>query len=562
MSGKRKKTEAGRRWILKNSRGQFAKVIVLSLLCMVNSVLGVVLALSLKKVVDSAVSGSRREFLTAAVFTGMFILVQISIGYVVRYLDERSRADLENSMKKHVWMEIMTRDYDSLERYHTGELMNRLSNDVKVVSDNIVTLVPSIVAMVTRLICAMAILFLLDWRFAAIFFVGGLAVMGFSVLFRKKMKSLHKKMQEAEGKVRSFQQEMLESVIVIRSFRAENKVGEIGADFMREHKKMRLKKNVFSNITQTGFSIIMNAGYLFGILWCGMGILNRTISYGTLMAVQQLIGQVQQPIAGIAGFVPRYYTMIASAERLMELEQLPGDGERISEPGRQEKEADIADIQRINLENVTTGYHRNEEKILERASLEIRRGDIMAVTGESGAGKSTLLKMLLCLYPLEEGTVTVTDEENRSHSLIKEIRHIFAYVPQGNFLMSGSIREVISMYGMEGRMTVEEACEIACAGEYIENLPEKYDTKLGEHGVGLSEGQMQRLAIARALYMGAPVLLLDEATSALDGNTEVQVLKNIRELKGKTVIIVTHRPAALSICSRRVEIKDKKIIEG
>ena len=142
----------------------------------------------------------------------------------------------------------------------------------------------------------------------------------------------------------------------------------------------------------------------------------------------------------------------------------------------------------------------------------------------------------------------------------KKTRPLFAYVPQGNFLISGSIRDVVSLYGMKGCMTVEEACRIACAREYIENLPEKYDTMLGERGVGLSEGQMQRLAIARAIYMGAPVLLLDEATSALDGNTEAQVLKNIRALEGKTVIIVTHRPAALDICNRRIEIKDKKIV--
>lgn len=554
-----KKAGAGRKWVFKNSKGQQKKIVLLSFLCMAGSVLGVGLALGLKNVVDQAVEGKSGGFFTAAAVVSAILLMQIIIGYGIRYLEERSRADLENTIKRNVWMKIVTRDYGSLEKYHTGELMNRLSNDVKVVSDNMVTLVPSIISVFTRLICAMAVLFMLDWRFAAVFAAGGSAVMGVSVLFRKKMKSLHKGMQEAEGRVRSFQQEMLESIIVVRSFGAEDKVGDIGEGFMREHRKMRLKKNIFSNITQTGFSVIMNAGYLFGILWCGLGILRGTLSYGTLLAVQQLIGQIQQPIASIAGFVPRYYAMIASGERLMELEELPEDDGAAR--GSLEAEKDFSGIHEITIDHVTAGYGRKGEMVLEKASLEIHKGDIVAVTGESGAGKSTLLKVLLCLYPLDGGSIRVTDEKNCSCILKKKDRYLFAYVPQGNFLMSGSIREIVSMYGMKGCMTVEEACEAACAGEYIRNLPGRYETRLGERGAGLSEGQMQRLAIARALYMGAPVLLLDEATSALDESTEVQVLRNIRELREKTVIIVTHRPAALNFCNRRVEIKDKKIIE-
>jgi ATP-binding cassette subfamily B protein len=184
----------------------------------------------------------------------------------------------------------------------------------------------------------------------------------------------------------------------------------------------------------------------------------------------------------------------------------------------------------------------------------------MAVTGESGAGKSTFVKMLLSIYPLRSGTIHVESEDGVSQILNKHMRNLFAYVPQGNFLISGTIRDVVSLYGMKGAMTVEEACKIACANEYIENLPDKYDTRLLERGSGVSEGQMQRLAIARALYIGADVLLLDEATSALDSNTEVKVLENIKKLKNKTVIIVTHRPAALDICNRVIRIKDGKII--
>ena len=218
------KNSAGRKWIIEHSRGNRGRVVLLSTLCMISSLMGVFLALALKGVVDYAVAGNSEKFILASAGTAILILMQISIGYAIRYLDERSRADIENSLKDYVWMKIMTRDYSVLEKYHTGELMNRLSNDVKIVTDNIVTLVPSIVSMMTKFVCAMGILFMLDWRFTVIFLTGGLIVMGTGTIFRKKMKTLHKQMQEAEGQVRSFQQEMLENLIVIRAFQSEQRI--------------------------------------------------------------------------------------------------------------------------------------------------------------------------------------------------------------------------------------------------------------------------------------------------------------------------------------------------
>lgn len=550
-------TGKGRNWILQNGRGQYGKILLLSLGCMVHAGIGVGLALALKAVVDYAVEGNGNGFIYAAIWTAGMIGVQIMLGYGIRSLDERTRVDLENTWKGRVWMKIMTRDYASLEQFHTGELMNRLSGDVRLVADSVVTLVPNLLSMLTRLFAAMVILFFLDWRFALIFMAGGLLVMGVSVIFRKKMKALHRQMQEAEGKVRSFQQEMMENTMVIRSFQAEQTIEEINQKYMQEHKAIRLKKNLFSNLTQTGFSGILNLGYLFGIFWCGLGILNHTITYGTLLAVQQLIGQIQQPIAGMAGIIPKYYAMLASAERLMELEEMPGDMEN----DRQEEPETTLDMKEIRLESYTTGYGREKGTVLEQISLQINEGDVMAITGESGAGKSTLLKALLCLYPKQEGQMILVRKDGKNLPFQKSMRTLFAYVPQGNFLMSGTIREAVSFYGMKGSVTVEEACHIACAADFIEKLQMKYDTVLGERGVGLSEGQMQRLAIARAIYMGNPVLLLDEATSALDGDTEIRVLRNIQALHNKTILIVTHRPAALEICNRIVEISGKKITE-
>ena len=281
------------------------------------------------------------------------------------------------------------------------------------------------------------------------------------------------------------------------------------------------------------------------------------ITYGTLTAVLQLIGQIQTPFANMSGIMPQFYSMLASAERLMEIEEYEEDCSGEVKTLDEVKEFYRDDYQGITFENVSFTYKQMKESdvapaVLRNLSMRVEKGDYIALTGHSGCGKSTTIKLLMCLYPLDEGEcklITTNGEE----TLTSEWRRLFAYVPQGNHLMCGSIRELIA-FSDKTRMNQDEkiwkALEISCAKEFVSELEDGIDTMLGEKGQGLSEGQMQRLAIARAIFSECPILLLDEATSALDEITERTVLDNLKNMTDKSVLIVTHRMKALEICNK------------
>ena len=318
----------------------------------------------------------------------------------------------------------------------------------------------------------------------------------------------------------------------------------------------------------------MHGMYMFGACYCAWGILNNTVTYGTLTAVMQLMSQIQAPFANISGLLPRYYAVIASAERLMEVELFNEDY-----TGKVRCREEISKLYKEQLMGV--GLHHadftynpaggvtdennkaNMPVVLHGVNLEIRKGEYVAFTGHSGCGKSTVLKLLMSMYPLDGGTKSILCRGGKVIPLTAEYRRLFAYVPQGNQLMTGTIREIVAFAdeGEPDETRIENALWIACADEFIDELENGIDTQLGERGTGLSEGQMQRIAIARALYSEAPILLLDEATSALDAATEEKLLFNLRNLTDKTVIIVTHRTAALDICDRVLDFTENGIEE-
>ena len=310
----------------------------------------------------------------------------------------------------------------------------------------------------------------------------------------------------------------------------------------------------------------MNGAYVLGAFFCGYGILKGTMSYGTFMAVMQLIGQIQAPFANISGFLPKFYGMMASCERLMEAEQFKDSGadeaKTVSETLQFYKEQ----LKGIVVEDVSFSYRNGSvddgdlsPQVLSEVNVPIHKGDFVAVMGTSGCGKSTLLKLLMSVYEPEEGSIYVETVHGLKEP-VKKWRRMFAYVPQGNCLMSGTIRNVVAFYRKENTsgMTVESALELACA-DFVWELPEGLETMLGEKGAGLSEGQMQRIAIARALYADAPVLIFDEATSALDEATEKRLIEKLKQLTDKTILIATHRKAVLDICNKRIAFRDGHI---
>lgn len=544
-------------WIFGVSGKLKLGVLLLVLLNSAISISAVAFALVLREAIDGAVSGNKMVFLKFVIILGLIMLGQIAARGVIRFLDEYVRSGMENVIKTRLYETILSRKYSAITAFHTGELLNRITNDAVVVADGFVQIIPGIIAMLVKLAGAAAVLFVLDYRFSIIFFAGGGLVLIFTTLFRRVMKKLHKDVQAADGVLRSYLSENLGSLMVLKTFGAERKSIDTSKQYMDKHRFMRMKRNRFSNICNVGFGLVMNGGYIFGLCWCSFGILHGSITYGTLSAVLQLVDQLWAPLANMTGYLPKFYGMLSSAERCMELETLEEEHVE-SQFSRDYCRELYKDMTAIECKNITFRYE--DDIILENADISIGKGELITIMGNSGAGKSTLLKLLLAIYEPEKGTLEIKTEKE-SYALTEKYRKMFAYVPQGNFLMSGNVTSAIASLDDTSADVdmdkVKAVAHIACADTFVEKLEHGYDTLIGERGMGISEGQAQRLAIARALYTDAPVLLLDEATSALDEQIEKKVLKNIRELTDKTVIIVSHRKAVLEVCDRCVVLEDK-----
>lgn len=515
------------------------------------SLSGIAFAFALRCIINRAVAGERSGFWSAlALLTGI-MLMQMALGAANRFLSEYTSSTVENRFKHRLFSALLNGDYASVAAVHSGEWMNRLTSDTVIVADGVTQLVPGLIGMLVRLFGALAAILWLEPRFLYILVPGGLAMLLLTYAFRKELKRLHREIQETDGRLRVFLQERLESLVIVRTFAKEEQTAQQAEARMQAHRAARMKRSNFSNLCNVGFAGAMNGAYLLGIGFCGYGILTGTMSYGNLMAIMQLVGQIQSPFANLTGLLPRFYSMLASAERLMEAEQSePDDEKAVSEA--QVLHFYETELEALQLEHACFTYQPPVQGgsnapampvVLHDVSLTIQKGAFVAFTGPSGCGKSTVLKLLMCLYPLDSGRRFLAAKSG-AQPLTAQWKSLFAYVPQGNQLLSGSIRS-ITAFGDEAKARddalIYRALTIACADDFVRKLDNGLDTMLGEHGAGLSEGQMQRIAIARAICSAHPILLLDEATSALDEATALRLLTNLRQMTDKTVILVTHR---------------------
>lgn len=544
-------------WIIKSSRTQGFNICLITVLYCITAVLGVYLSIVSKNLIDGAVQGQMNVIIQFSVVLVAMVLVQIVINIWCKVIIFNISSKLEIVIKTHLFKQILKKHYGDIKEFHSGELMNRLTSDVTVVTNTITTILPQIAYLIVKLTGVFIVLFSIDYVFALVFFIGGFLILLLSQLFKKKMKSLHKKAQETDGKVKSFLQETLESLLVVKVFRAEKKVAKNAEDLQDDNFKVKRKRNYISIFATTGFSFIFTVGYFYGMIWGAFNIFHGVITYGTLTAVLSLITQIQGPISGLTGILPQYYAALASAERIMEIEKYENEIIINSETVDFKKIYD--DMESIEFDDITFSY--DTEKIFEHTSLSIKKGDYIVISGISGIGKSTLTRLLLNVFSLDDGEIYIKQKDGSKIYIDKRMRTMFAYVPQGNFLLSGTIRDNISFVRPDATdEEIMEAAKISCAAEFINELPDGLDTRIGEKGSGLSEGQVQRIAIARAVICDAPVLLLDEATSALDIQTEHTLLENLRAQRNITCILVSHKRAANLVCNKEVVIKNKKII--
>ena len=508
-------------------------------------------ALLMQWAVDAAVARDSAAFWPALALFAAALLTQVVLSAASRWLSESAQARMENALRARATGAVMSAGRLP-EGRASGEVASVLTSDVSCVAESVVSIVPEATSMLVRAVAALILMFAVAPALAALFVVAGALGVAGSLVMRRCLKGLHAAAQAAEGSMRARLQETLESLVVIRSFGAAGRVMEGLGDLMGEQLTARERRAGGKAASGSVFNLAMQLSYLAGFGYGCWGILTGWVSYGTLMALVQLVGQVRAPFTSLSGLFPQSAAMSASCERLRAVEPVVR---------AEHRPACDASFAALRFRGVCFGY-ADGSRVLDGFDAEVRAGEFVAVTGPSGVGKSTMLMLALGMEDPGEGTVEVEFAGSGDASTAVEAiaaadlaPGTFAYVPQGNMLMSGTVRDAVTLAdcGGEGDSALGESLYAACALEFVDALPQGVDTPLGERGSGLSEGQMQRLAVARAVHSGAPVLLLDECTSALDEATEHEMLDRLRAL-GRTVIIVTHRPAALSICDRAISL--------
>ncbi len=498
------------------------------------------LAFLSKNVLEVATGEREGNFLNYAILFAGVVVAQVCFSGINSLLKTAVSGKFTIALREHLFSVLNRKKYASLNNYHSGDILNRFTSDTEIIVSNIVSILPDICSMLAKIIGGTIALISLEPKIAFVVIFFGICIPTLGRIINKRYKFLHKECQKTEGVTRSFLQECFENNIVIKTFKSEipfiNRLGE----YMAENYRFKIKRAFVSVLSHLSLYSFFTVGYYAILVWGATQISNNVISFGTLIAFLQLISQLRAPLQNISSIFPRYYAVIASAERLEELEKL--EDEEILKP----QAIDFSDIYGTDI---TFSYEN--KKVLDGYSFKIKKGSLTAVTGASGSGKSTLFKLLLGLYELQGGSIKINGNINVTAST----RHLFAYVPQGNLILSGSIRDNLTLFNPQiPKSDIITACKTAEIYDYIVSLKDGFDTVLSERGGGFSEGQLQRLSIARALLANTPVLLLDEATSALDKDTELKVLENIKALKNKTVILVTHRKTSIDFCDNIISI--------
>ncbi len=533
--------------ILRWSKPVRVPVLLISGIGVLASLLSLGVTLVTKNLIDGATGGEASALWHWGSALAVLIVVGRLLSVASSVISVRASARFQAEMQRMITASVIGKEYAYLKSYHSGELLNRISSDVGVVKSGIMGLLPSLLRTLVSFVGATIILINFDWRFVPVIILASFVGLCITVLFRNPMKDRHKRVQEAQGKLRSSTQETLENIRIVKASSSEKRA----MSQMDEHRETlvneQLRNGRLRILMNQGMGSVFDLSWLVCQLWGCVKIFRGTFTYGSLAALIQLVGRIQAPIANAVSVISQIYGVTASTERLLEVVGLPDEEEGVH----------LSAFDGIWLDHVNFMYDDGTDDVLIDANADIRKGEFVAMTGISGGGKTSLFQLLLGIYKPTSGNVSFVSN-GQTIPASKGTRSLFAYVPQGNTLTSGTLRQNISAFtDQPTEEALRAAVHAACLDELVKEIG--LDTRLGERGIGLSEGQAQRVAIARALLSDAPILLLDAATSALDEESEAKLLKNIDAMRDKTVIIVTHRRAALAICDYQLHIENGRM---
>lgn len=466
------------RWINKVIGREKSYIILMLSVQILIGASSVLYAYLFRDIIDSAANKEPERFEISVAFIYLIAVLQIILRTFNRWLEEKARSTYENKFQHRLFDILLKKNYVEVSSVHSAAWSNRLTSDTVIVADGMAQIIPNVTGMGVKMIGAVLMILYLEPKLALLLIPRGIIFLVLTYSFRKILKRLHKNVQEKDSRLRIFIQEHMSDLMIVRAFGAERSSLKKADEKMPDHQAARMERNHFSNVCNIVFSAIMNGAYIIGVIWCGYGILHDTVSYGTLMAILQLISQIQTLFANITGYLPKYYAMLASAERLMEAEEFADISNSESRTLSEVMKFYSSEFKSIEMKNVCFSYspsgvdegktYEKEEsmRVLDNINLTINKGEYIALMGCSGCGKSTLLKVLMGIYDPDSGMRVI----NQNIPLTYDWRRLFSYVPQGNALMSGTIRETIAFADerfQKDDMGMNEDLKIACADKFV-----------------------------------------------------------------------------------------------
>lgn len=514
--------------------------------------LGVVVSLSSVWAVQHAIDVAAHEvegnIIIAVLLMGGLILSNFALNIASVWIRNILGIKAQNRMQQKLLDRMLRSKWNGKETHHSGDVLNRLETDVTNVVNFLTEIIPNSLSTLALFVGAFGYLFMMDWRLAIVIVIMIPIFILFSRVYVRQMRHLTSEVRTSDSKVQSILQETIQHRLLIKTLEGDSAAVDRLEDtqsVLRSNVVRRTKFSVFSYLVlNLGFSV----GYLIAFTWAAVRLSRGTLTFGGMTAFLQLVNKIQNPARQLTHLAPQFVSVFTAAERLMELEENP-----LEEQGEPiELKAPCG----VRFIDVAFAYDDSENNVIEHLSYDFYPTSCTAILGETGAGKTTMVRMILALLQPNSGKVEIYNEKEH-HDLSPLLRTNFVYVPQGNTLMSGTIRDNLRLGKLDATDDeMAEALKRSCA-DFVFELPDGLDTKCTEQGGGLSEGQAQRISIARALLRNRSIMLFDEATSALDPDTEQKLLQNILSKRDKTIIFITHRPAVMEYCDQTIEIKKR-----
>lgn len=533
----------------KGCRKQALTNIVLGLLQIALSLTGVEV---LKNLTDTATSPDKGPLWNYVILLAILLIAEIITGLSISWTRGILGVRSQNNMQRLFFTKILNSKWAGNEKFHSGDILNRLYGDVYDIVNLMTEAIPSVFVVTVQFVASIIYLHSMNSTLAYILITVSPVFILLSKLYFRRMRKIVRRIKDSNSHIQALMQESIQHRMVIKTLEQD---GSILNSLGRRQKLLCnqvAKRTRFSVVSRTMLNFGFAGGYMIALIWGIYGLRNGDTSIGILLAFTQLVGKIQRPMLDFIRLVPTFVGSATSCERLMELDEL--------EPEKEGEKISVQMPAGIRFTDVTCRYTDDGRTILENFNHDFRPGTFTAIFGETGAGKTTLIRMMLALLTPQHGKVEIYGNDGTSYAVAPSTRCNFSYVPQGNTLFSGTIRDNMRMGRHDATdAQIIEALHNACA-DFVMELPDGLDTVCGEHGYGLSEGQAQRIAVARALLRPGGILLLDEATSALDEKTEATMLNRIKEIyKGKTIIFVTHRTAIKDLSTDKLVLERRKM---